>query len=978
MLPHVRPLAAAIAMLALSAPAFAKVQSFDIPAGELKTAVDAYAQRTGTQLVYKLDDLRGLNSPGVQGTVDIEEALARLLQGTPLTYKRDARNGLVIFRRDASSGVDAALSPTSAEAPLVTGFASAATMGAAPATGTATNLDAIQVLGSYASSLDRALNDKRYAPSVIDSIEAEDIGKLPAQNVAEALQRLPGVTIERDRGEGVYVRVRGLGPNFQVTTLNGQTMAVNENARNSGQTGRQFRYDTLPAELVSGLEVIKSPTASMDEGAIGGVVNIKTFRPLQLGKQQANLSAELSHPELADANDPRVSGLYNWVNADKTFGMLLSAAYAERSLRQDRVNETSWDYYAGGIDTNSDGVADSGAVYVPAGIRPTLELEDRKRVGVAGSLQWKPSDALEMNLDLFYARQKVQYDELSLGTGFTLSKMRNMVIERGAVTAFDMIDGQVQLSRETSGITDDNRSVRFNTTWQGELWGLSGTAFASRADSWNHDPIRRTRLRTGNTVDMQASFPQASGSAIPDWSFTDGYDPSNPAATPGRRLEWRTIDARDDERALQFDADRMLAGGFFSTLKLGAKYRARERTYDRADLVNNGISGQVFDSSYFTGLPVSDFLDGTHGSVPTGFLAPIESKFWTGYPSAAQLATGPSSDDLQNSYRVAEDIASAYAMSDFSTDLSGHELRGNIGVRAVRTSQRTHGHASVNGVATPVNFSRSYSDLLPSFNVAYDLTDSMVLRGAAAKVMTRPDLTDLSSKLTFNSSGVILTANGGNPNLEPFEATQYDLTFEWYTSPSSALVAGVFYKDISRFIQTQLSDLQYQGQSYLLSSKVNGGSAYVRGMELAWQQVFTGLPAPFDGLGMQANYTWTDSEANYVDGDAHFQDALEGVAKNSYNLVGFYERGPLSLRLSYSWRDDIVNAVGTADVATANTKAFGTLDGNISWQLNDTFAVYASAINITGKSQQLFVGDNLFSGYTDYGRTWSVGMRAKF
>nr|WP_161960467.1 TonB-dependent receptor [Xanthomonas campestris] len=842
-----------------------------------------------------------------------------------------------------------------------------------------TELDRVQVLGSYASSLERALNDKRYAPSVIDSIEAEDIGKLPAQNVAEALQRLPGVTIERDRGEGVYVRVRGLGPNFQVTTLNGQTMAVNENVRNSGQTGRQFRFDTLPAELVSGLEVIKSPTAALDEGAIGGVVNVKTFRPLQLGNAETHLSAELSHPQLADENDPRVSGLYNWVNADKTLGVLFAAAYAERSLRQDRVNETYWEHYADGIDGNGDGVADTGAIYAPSAIRPTLELEQRKRIGVASSIQFAPSEALEFNLDLFYARQQVDYDEFAIGTGWEPRNMRNLSIVGNAVTAFDYQNGQVQLSRETSGMTDENRSVRFSGAWQGDAWKLQGTGFVSRAHSWNDAPIRRTRLRTGTTVDQRVVFPTASGNNLPQWSFTDGYDPTDPAQTPGRRLEWRIIDAVDHERALQFDADRMLEGGVFSALKLGAKYRTRERRYDRTDLVNNSIAGRRFDASYFyPSLPVSDMLDGGNGQLPRQWLAPREAPFWGDWPTATDLANSPTSEDLQNSYRVLEDISSAYAMLEFSTPLGGRDVRGNVGVRGVHTQQRTEGHANLDGAAQPVVFERSYNDVLPSLNVAYDLRPTMVLRGAAAKVITRPDLTDLSSKLTFNSSGEVLTASGGNPNLEPFEALQYDLTFEWYTSPSSALVAGVFYKDISRFVQTQFSNLDYQGRRYLLSSKVNGGKAKVQGVELAWQQVFTGLPAPFDGLGMQANYTWTDSEANYVDGDTTFQDALEGVAKNSYNLVGFYEKGPLSVRLSYSWRDDIVNSVGTADIATNNTRAYGTLDGNISWQITPALAVFANAINLTGEVQHMYVGDHLFSGYTDYGRTYSLGLRANF
>ncbi|NEK78784.1 MAG: TonB-dependent receptor, partial [Xanthomonas perforans] len=207
---------------------------------------------------------------------------------------------------------------------------------------------------------------------------------------------------------------------------------------------------------------------------------------------------------------------------------------------------------------------------------------------------------------------------------------------------------------------------------------------------------------------------------------------------------------------------------------------------------------------------------------------------------------------------------------------------------------------------------------------------------------------------------------------------QYDLTFEWYIDGTSALTGGVFYKDISSFIQTQLSYLDYQGQTYLLSSKTNGSQASVKGVELAYQQVFTGLPAPLDGLGMQLNYTFTDSQATYRDGTRRFTDSLEGVARNTYNAVLFYEKGPLMARASYSWSDNIVNAVGTANVATLNSDAFGSLDANVAWKVNDTLSVFVNAINLTGQVQRQYVGDHLFGGYTDYGRTWSLGLRARF
>ncbi|MFC4726706.1 TonB-dependent receptor [Coralloluteibacterium thermophilus] len=931
-----------------------------IPAQPLDQALAAFARDSGLQLVYAAELAAGRQTRGTPAGLPPQEALERLLAGTGLTYR---------YINARTVTIQPAAAPDAGAAPTMP-----AQSDARPAMAPIHELDRIEVLGSYAGALSAALAEKRYADSVVDAIAAEDIGKLPAQNVAEALQRIPGVTIERDRGEGVYVRVRGLGPGFQVTTLNGQTMAVNENVRTSGQTGRQFRYDSLPAELVSGLEVVKSPTAAMDEGAIGGIVNVRTFRPLELGRSLFSGSAELSRAQKAGENDPRVSGLFNWVSDDRRFGALLSAAYAERSLRQDRVTEVGWDHHADGVP----GVA--GAYYAPTGIRPTLELEERERVGAAAALQWRPTEALEIGLDALYTRQTVHYDEYTLGVGgWNPAAMRNIVVEDGAIRSFDYDTGQVQVSRETSGITDENRALRLNATWRGERWTLGATAFDARAKSWDSDPIRRTRLRTGSNVGMHVAMPRSSGRNVPDWVFTGGYDPDAPEATPGRRLEWRQIDALDRESALQFDAERGLDHAFFSDIRAGVKFRERARDYDRADLIlNDGIAGTLFPADHFTRLPVSDLLSGARGNLPTSWLAPIEPRFWGDWPNAADLAGTPGAADLQNSYRVEEDIGAAYLMAGIGSTLAGRELRGNLGVRVVRTRQVTLGHADVDGAAEAVRFSQRYDDVLPSLNLAWSLDDDMLLRAAAARVITRPDLTDLSSKLTFNSSGEILTASGGNPALRPFEANQYDLTWEWYIDRASALVAGLFYKDIGTFIQTQLSNLEYGGQTYLLSSKVNGSNASVRGVELAWQQVFDTLPAPFDGLGMQVNYTWTDSRADYVDGGRRFSDRLEGVAQNTVNLVGFYEKGPFAARLSYNWHDDIVQAVGTADVATSNVARFGSLDGNVSWRFGERLSLYLNAINLTGQRQRLYVGDDLFAGYTDYGRSVSLGLRGRF
>ncbi|WP_250459370.1 TonB-dependent receptor [Microbulbifer litoralis] len=861
-------------------------------------------------------------------------------------------------------------------------FASMAALGVAAVPAAAQEdaelMEQIVVTGSYSKSLQSAIDAKRNADSVVDAIVAEDIGEFPAQNIAEALQRVTGVTITRDRGEGVYVRVRGLGANFQVTTLNGRTMAVNENVRTSGQFGRQFRFDTLPAELVSGVEVIKSPTADMDAGAIGGTVNVRTFRPLDLPASTFNVSAQQNRSELAGENNPRLSGLASWKNDDDTFGMLVSGAYAERSARQDRALNFGWTEIEDGIDTDGDGAADTGSVITPGGVRPTLELEERERTGLSTALQWRPNDSLDVNFDLLYTDQDVHYDEFTYSADYGTSLVPgSAVIRDGAVVGGTTTDGSVQIGRESSGIHDENLSMGLNVDWAIGSWDLSADLFRSTADSEDADPIRRTRFRQTSGIEFDFLFPRADGNSVPDIQYNN-VDLNNPADWPGRRLEWRTIRAEDVEESFQFDATREINVLAFNEFSTGFKLRERSRDYFRRDLrLYEGIEGELFDESYFTGFPVDDFLGDADGTLPQVWLVPDESAFWSDYPSAEDLAAPPTDGDLRNSYRIEETINSAYAMANLDAMLADIPVRGNIGVRVSRTEQTSAGHAETDNGATPVSFTSDYTDVLPSANFALDLRDDLVSRVSAAKVITRPDLQDMAPRMTFNS-GDILTATGGNPNLEPFEAWQYDATLEWYPQDGTALTAGLFYKDISTFIQTQMLDLEFNGQTYRLTSKVNGSNAEVSGFELAYQQVFNTLPAPFDGLGLQANYTYTDTSAVYVDGDERIEGPLENVAENSYNLTAFYEQGPFGIRFSYSWRDDVLNQIGTNSLADENKADFGSLDFSASYDVTEEISVFAQGINLTNEIQQEFVQGNEFRSYTDYGRTLAFGARANF
>jgi TonB-dependent receptor len=931
------------------------------PAGDLSTALAQYSRASGLQVIADPALLRGRRTQGVAGTLTPRQAMDRLLRGTGLNWRLNG--DAVVIMRGAQTRTAAPAAPTArpvedASRPFA-------------------ELEEVVVTGSFSSSLTQALDVKRRADNVVDVITAEDIGEFPSQNIAEALQRVPGVSIVRDRGEGLFVRVRGLGANFQITTLNGRSAAVNENVRDSGQSGRQFRFDTLPSELVAGVDVIKSPMASLDEGAIGGVVNVRTFRPLDLKTSRLAMSGDVNYSENADELDPRLSTLGSWVNEDRTFGALLAAVYDRRSLRQDRITGVTWNTYAAGLDTDGDGVRDTGSIIYPQALRPTLETEDRERYGLNAALQWRPTATTDVNLDVTYTDLTVDYDELTYSADFNIANAvpGTARVENGALVGGVFSGGTSQIGREVSHLHHDNLSVGLNLRQELGDWVVSGDLAYARAASDTPKPITRSRV-LGPVGRIEFDLVK-SGDGVPSINFLDA-DLTRTSTLPGRRLEYRVNDTLDEETAFQLDLQRPVSLGPIASIAFGAKYRERARDYNRRDFnITRGIAGVTLTPDFFVPFTYTDFLSKVGADLPRAWAVPNPTRFLQQI-TQADLDAPLSRSDLRNSYQIDETILAGYGMADVEATLFGSPLRGNIGVRVAQTDQTSSGHADNGRQALPVSFDKTYTDVLPSLNLVWEATGDLQFRVAAAKVITRPSLSDLAPRLTLNSSGTVLTAVGGNPELKPFEAWQYDAVAEWYFSPSSALIGGVFYKDITTFSTRRRSNIDIDGVIYELTAPVNGGTASIAGMELAYQQLFPFLPAPFDGLGVTANVTLVSSDATYYDGTREFTDELENVAKESANLTGFYEKGPFAARLSYSWRGDVLQQVGTNGLESANDRAFGSLDGSMTYKLTDQLTVSLEAINLTDEPQEQFVADDRFVGYTDYGRTVSVGVSARF
>ncbi len=365
----------------------------DIPAGDLGAALRTLALRTGTNILYSSRLVDGLRSRPVRGATSVSGALTQMLQGSGLSFAVQRDGSISISRRNAVTAA-----PGSADQPIV------------EPERVADRLEDVVVLGRYAESLSVATSVKRNADVILDSLSSADIGDFPARNVGDALARVPGVSVDRigpgGRGESLSINLRGLPANFQTVLMNGREIAVSENVETSQQIGRSFRYDILPPDLISRLDVIKTTTASMTESGIAGTVDILTYRPLDLGPTTV-MSQEVLHNQLADRSGLSAGALISWVNADETLGVLVSGFYADRRERFDSDFSDGWV-----LGRNSSFAANRVAladVYIPLSRRPTVETYRKRRTTGTLAVQYRPNDDWETRLDAFYTHQNSPY-----------------------------------------------------------------------------------------------------------------------------------------------------------------------------------------------------------------------------------------------------------------------------------------------------------------------------------------------------------------------------------------------------------------------------------------------------------------------------------------------------------------------------------------------------------------------------------------
>lgn len=880
----------------------------------------------------------------------------------------------------------------------------------------AVELDSVEVV-SYRQSLQKAIDIKRDSTGQVDAIVAEDIGKFPDLNLAESLQRIPGVAITRDAGEGRNVSVRGLGPDFTRVRINGMealTTTGGTDSSGGANRGRGFDFNVFASELFNSITVRKTSSGDLEEGSLGATIDLQAARPFDYDGFTFASSAQAGYNDLSDSTDPRAAMLVSNTWGDGTFGALLSVAYSDRQIIEEGHSTVRWDRgnSSGGFAPSSPYTqALSADVFHPRIPRYGVLGHEQDRLGVTGSLQWAPSDATLFSLDAMYADfDATRTEDFLEGISFsrTGSGKPQTIVREGAIDSrnnlvygvFDNVDVRSEsrydeLSTEFTQLTltgEHEISDRFR------IDGRIG-----RAESKFDNPIQTTitldRVNTGMVWDYRGDdrLPLISyGFDVTDpsaWTFANGL--SEIRLRP--QAAENTFDTGELNFAFDLDDVITLRGGL-----LWKQYEFKSSELRRAsETVVPALPAGTTLAELTNILRLNDL------SVPNGtqvsWVVPDAAAFarlFDIYSNSGIFALTPTVASARGNNRTVEEEDMGYWMQiDFDEMIGDLPVRGNVGARYVQTEQTSTGYAVVNNQTVLLSVDREYDDVLPSLNLVAEVTPDFLIRFGAAKVMARPGLGNLTPGVTVSVSGGNRTVSGGDPLLDPFRANTADLAFEWYYGPESLLSLALFYKDIDTFVQTSRETRPYYtsglpaslligtgatvDDDFQFNIPVNTPGGELTGFEVSWQQTFSTLPAPFDNLGTIINYTYVESQIQYVTstGAPSLETDLTGLSQHSYNATLYYEGDRFGARVSVANRDDYLTVVpGRNGADVEGTKGTTTVDASASYKIDDHWEVSFEALNLTDEFNDQWVdsiGDRA-SVYHHTGRQYMLGVRFKY
>lgn len=905
----------------------------------------------------------------------------------------------------------------------------------------ATDLDRVVVTGIRAS-LQQSLETKRNADAIVDVITAEDVGKFPASNVAEAMTIIPGVTIDRAYGQGEKVSILGTDPALNRTLLNGQSIASGDWNMSDFPT-RTFNYSLLAPELVGKIEVFKSPEARIDEGSIGGTVIVSTRKPLDM-PEKVSVSGRISYGrnDRVEKTDPSASAAFAWKNEAENFGVIISAQASNESIRRDGIESygiVRAKDFIGGLGGSNGSVTnlptDWSVPPNPDGSQPTSPAtctgtcaetlyanpnavgpnstaahffeQERERKTYSLALQFKPVE--QMNIELNALKIDANFDHMAQSmfthqgnTWNSLKTLSDITVKDGLITSASHKNGLVVFDLQNRRAQVDSETYDIKLDWNDERWFASTHVGRTKAEGGPKQVFGEFLARTDYTWSIadapgkpgSVNFTGANPFVNPDQFQMDGGWGANPdlptwnTGWGGNLVEKPTF---DKETYGQVDFGIKLDSPVY-LVRFGYKQRkhetkqiqqgiglasvagygdAKASDFDPRELPSNylkGFSGYGDLGKRFTidGWKMADYITSGDWLAPWQVM-PVVSPF-----SAEEFA--------RNNWSINEDIGAAYLQADFSFD----RLRGNVGVRYVRTDLESGSYACNTGLAgctqggwsaeklaasyDPVVKKNKYSNVLPNVNLAYDVTESLVLRVSAAKTIARPNYTDVSSYLWLSDTA--LTGGGGNPSLNPYKSTNLDFSAEWYFSENAIAAGSIFYRDVADYILTESTpevhwnQNQNKNDTYLVDRPRNAGDAKIKGVSLAWQQNF-GM-----GFGIVANYT-------YSDGEATNGRPLPFNSKNQFNIAPFFENDKFAARVTYNWRDKyFTNVSGGRDLWTMD---YTSVDASLSYKVTDNLTVALEGMNLLDEKYHSYSGtEQLLRGAYLSGRRYNASLRFAF
>ena len=880
---------------------------------------------------------------------------------------------------------------------------------ASDASGEISDSDNVIIVSGFRQSLNAAISAKREAVGQVDVIVAEDIAKFPDTNLAESLQRIPGVAIERDAGEGRQITVRGLGGQFTRVRVNGmETIATSVDGA-SFNRDRAFDFNVFASELFNSIVVNKTASAALDEGSLGAVIDLNTGDPLAYGAGLKLVgSAQGRYNDLNDDIAPRLAGLLAWSNADETFGISASAAWTKYETPELGNNSVRWANDAtfrsvDGVDCAAN-AADPGCVEVRDAFHPRIPRyglvnHDRERLGATAAIQFRPTDRTDIQFNALYSNFKENRDEY---WGEVLLRSNEDEIDLSNY----VIDGDnnvISADLENAWI----RNERYHRESETDFYQISGTIEQAFSDNFSVSLLAGFS-KSDATIPVETTIIFDDRDGTYSYDYTDmkfpvlafGTDVTNPGNFQLAEFRDRPSSVENKFKTIALDLDweptsglRLSGGPFYRQFDYFTQSARRDSQYCSAFTCAAGAYGAPVTGD------LSELFELGDAGQPAGNTNSWVVPNLDAAVAFLDLYNIPAVTREGDVRSVEEKVTGGYFQTDFEID-HGLRVTGNFGVRYARTEQSSQGFN--NGQYVTVE--RNYDDFLPALNLNVFPSDDVVLRGAIARVITRPTLGSLTPGGSVDEFNFVIST--GNPFIEPYRAWNYDLSAEWYFAPGAILSLAGFIKEVESFPVGNSLQVTYAqsglptslltsgtpaydavvngtdpNREFQFRTTTNGEGATIKGVELGLNLPFSAFASgALANFGVLGNVTYVDSQQEIEFEDQIFETTFSGVSKYSANGTVYYDDGRISIRMSGAYRSGYNTGLsGNNNFLEGYTSSFN-LDAAIRYKVTDSVELMLDGNNLTDDYRYRWTDDDARRNYENnhFGRIIMAGVRFEY